>query len=123
MRRRHHDQTDKPDECAGHPLRRAICGDLVQYPHHDCSFMHNGCRADGAFCPNAGGASALAQESGDNAQTQEAEDTAPAEQAATPAETGETPAKETGPQTRSPFDYRASEQISEDLSVSFPVDI
>ncbi len=24
---------------------------------------------------------------------------------------------------RSPFDYRASEQISEDLSVSFPVDI
>ena len=66
---------------------------------------------------------ALAQESGDNAQAQEAEDTAPAEQAATPAETGETPAKETGSQTRSPFDYRATEQISEDLSVSFPVDI
>jgi hypothetical protein len=49
-------------------------------------------------------------------------------EAATSAETG-TPASaepagsEPPTGTDSPFDYRASEKISEDLSVSFPVDI
>lgn len=37
----------------------------------------------------------------------------------------ETPTEDSGGEARdeSPFDYQSSEQISEDLSVSFPVDI
>lgn len=42
-------------------------------------------------------------------------------------ETSETPATTKEPATKTeaddPFDYQSSEQISEDLSVSFPVDI
>ena len=43
-----------------------------------------------------------------------------------PADVQEAPASDSEPRPRgdeSPFDYEASEQISEDLSVSFPVDI
>lgn len=43
-----------------------------------------------------------------------------------PAKTEEKAAAKPGAESESedsPFDYRASEQISEDLSVSFPVDI
>ena len=48
--------------------------------------------------------------------------------ATTQAETLETDISPDAPETdevaeTSPFDYRSSEQISEDLSVSFPVDI
>tara|TARA_R110000850_G_scaffold149299_1_gene271773 strand:- start:497 stop:748 length:252 start_codon:yes stop_codon:yes gene_type:complete len=42
-----------------------------------------------------------------------------------PAATQEAPAGDAaaGADTRSPFDYRSSEEISEDVPVSFPVDI
>ena len=53
----------------------------------------------------------------------EQEETAPASETAVQ-ETPETEAAEPAASSdSSPFDYRASEQISEDLSVSFPVDI
>ena len=54
--------------------------------------------------------------------TPEASGSGPAGQevAVPPSPTPETPAVAGGD---SPFDYRSSEQISEDLSVSFPVDI
>jgi len=59
-------------------------------------------------------AAARAQEAAD--PNQQPAETAPA----TPAE----PATKAPPNKEdSPFDYEASEQISEDLSVSFPVDI
>ena len=52
------------------------------------------------------------------------------EPGAKPQEQGSTNAGEPGPASEppanskdSPFDYRSSEEISEDLSVSFPVDI
>ncbi|CAA0091046.1 Uncharacterised protein [Halioglobus japonicus] len=41
----------------------------------------------------------------------------------TPAATEPAPGGSPGTSNSSPFDYRASEQISEDLPVSFPVDI
>lgn len=44
-----------------------------------------------------------------------------AEETSSTAETATDSAPQTS--TSSPFDYEASEQISEDLSVSFPVDI
>jgi hypothetical protein len=58
----------------------------------------------------------------------------PADDAAAPADTTEQPAgsaatepasgdDQAGGRQRAPSDYRPSEQISEDLSVSFPVDI
>ena len=56
-----------------------------------------------------------AQEDTDDAAPAPEEETAPAEAS-----------EQTTPPPRSdesPFDYEASEQISEDLSVSFPVDI
>ena len=46
------------------------------------------------------------------------EDEAPAEEPAQNEQAAETPEPATDP-----FDYESSEQISEDLSVSFPVDI
>ncbi len=61
------------------------------------------------------------------AQAQEAPDSATNENtaagAAKPEEQGKATANEPGPAARDPSDYEASEQISEDLSVSFPVDI
>jgi hypothetical protein len=49
-------------------------------------------------------------------------DTAAADQpTATPEETA--PQAAPASSSRSPFDYQSSEEISEDLSVSFPVDI
>lgn len=55
-------------------------------------------------------------------------DAAGGEQAAAATGDPRSPAVEDGDDTReqtqdSPFDYQASEEISEDLSVSFPVDI
>jgi hypothetical protein len=54
-----------------------------------------------------------------------AEESTPAAEEAAPAdEPAEAEVTSTEPETaQDPFDYRASEQISEDLSVSFPVDI
>ena len=61
-----------------------------------------------------GGAAVLAQQ-----DTEPADETDSAEQAEdTPA-----PDEATTDDDGSPFDYQASEQISEDRSVSFPVDI
>lgn len=55
------------------------------------------------------------------ARAQEPEDpNQPAAQAAADADEGSEPQRA---REDSPFDYEASEQISEDLSVSFPVDI
>jgi outer membrane biosynthesis protein TonB len=53
--------------------------------------------------------------------TSETETPAPAEPPA--ATNPEKAVAETPANANSPFDYRASEKISEDLSVSFPVDI
>jgi len=68
---------------------------------------------------------ALAQE--DAYATDEPAATVDEENAATgePGVTQEEPAPDIEPDAEAtdPFDYRASEQISEDLSVSFPVDI
>ena len=47
---------------------------------------------------------------------------APAQPAPTPTESA-SGGGSSGAGNRSPFDYQASEQISEDLPVSFPVDI
>lgn len=52
---------------------------------------------------------------------QEVESPAPAQPSTTTPE--EEAVADTPDSTNSPFDYRASEKISEDLSVSFPVDI
>jgi hypothetical protein len=55
------------------------------------------------------------------APSEQPADSAPvAESDAAETETGQTTAPDNGD---NPFDYEASEQISEDLSVSFPVDI
>ncbi|MEH6637524.1 MAG: hypothetical protein V7700_18545 [Halioglobus sp.] len=62
-----------------------------------------------------------AQQQGTDNDTEKSEQEAPAS-----AETNEpsAPAQTAPGQTNdSPFDYRSSEEISEDLSVSFPVDI
>ncbi len=72
----------------------------------------------------AGQVSVRAQEDpeADPGQAQAADDKAAA---ADSGESEATPAPTPAPQASGddPFDYRASEQISEDLSVSFPVDI
>ncbi|MEM1111464.1 MAG: hypothetical protein AAGI11_06110 [Pseudomonadota bacterium] len=61
------------------------------------------------------GSAAIAQEAIDVEENQPAEDVA---------ETPEPAVADEAPQPQgSPFEYEASEQISEDLSVSFPVDI
>jgi hypothetical protein len=62
-----------------------------------------------------GGAIALAQE--EDAAQSTPEPTADTEEV-TAGDSGAEPRRD-----ESPFDYEASEQISEDLSVSFPVDI
>lgn len=54
------------------------------------------------------------EESADQPQTADTGDTR---------ETETETAKAPSPSDDSPYDYRASEEISEDLSVSFPVDI
>jgi hypothetical protein len=60
-------------------------------------------------------------------QTPEADPVQGAPDSAPPARPGDATAATTEPAPAgsddSPFDYQASEQISEDLSVSFPVDI
>ena len=48
---------------------------------------------------------------------------APAERDADSEDDGQRSADRPPPSDDSPFDYQASEEISEDLSVSFPVDI
>ena len=62
-----------------------------------------------------------AQQQGADSETDKKEQEAPASPAANepsaPAQTAP------GQTNDSPFDYRSSEKISEDLSVSFPVDI
>lgn len=66
--------------------------------------------------PDAGGASSASPGEGSEGQP------AATQQAPAPSE----PAPESssaGSSTRSPFDYRSSEEISEDVPVSFPVDI
>ncbi len=62
-----------------------------------------------------------ARSAGDSApaETEQTENQSPAERA--PAGVGELESR--AESDDSPFDYRASEQISEDKSVSFPVDI
>lgn len=51
-------------------------------------------------------------------------DSEPRQPSAQQADTGDAAAGSTPPpERRSPTDYRSSEEISEDLSVSFPVDI
>ena len=60
-----------------------------------------------------------APEPGEQLEHAAPEQTAPRED--TPA--AKNPAGETDDSGDSPFDYRSSEEISEDLSVSFPVDI
>ncbi len=57
------------------------------------------------------------------ALAQESEAPAPAAEEETTETEAETPPPEPAPGNDSPFQYEASEQISEDLSVSFPVDI
>ena len=61
----------------------------------------------------------LAQDAEPEAPTSKDEAPAKAEPAAKPAAPAPAPAANDD----SPFDYRSSEKISEDLSVSFPVDI
>jgi hypothetical protein len=59
--------------------------------------------------------------------TSDSDQPEPEPQSPTAADGGETVQGQSRPQSApagdSPFDYEASEQISEDLSVSFPVDI
>jgi hypothetical protein len=64
----------------------------------------------------------LAQEQSGTAAEPPAEQTPAGSGEATPEPAPDPDQAATGDET-SPFDYRASEQISEDLSVSFPVDI
>lgn len=64
----------------------------------------------------------LAQEQSGTAAEPPPEQTPAGSGEATPEPTPDPDQAATGDEP-SPFDYRASEQISEDLSVSFPVDI
>jgi hypothetical protein len=64
----------------------------------------------------------LAQEQSATAAEPPPEQTPAGSGEATPEPAPDPDQAATGDET-SPFDYRASEQISEDLSVSFPVDI
>jgi hypothetical protein len=63
----------------------------------------------------------LAQDADAEAPAPKSEAPAKVEPAATPAAPAPAPAPAASDD--SPFDYRPSEKISEDLSVSFPVDI
>ena len=57
-------------------------------------------------------------------QTDTSEPAVPREDSSTTAATDTAAAREPPPAEReSPFDYRASEEISEDVPVSFPIDI
>ena len=57
-------------------------------------------------------------------QTDTSEPAVPREDASTTSATDTAAARDTPPAEReSPFDYRASEEISEDVPVSFPIDI
>ena len=64
---------------------------------------------------------ALAQE--EPGATESPPEQTPTESGAAPPTPEPTPEDAATGNETSPFDYRASEQISEDLSVSFPVDI
>jgi len=66
-----------------------------------------------------GSTALVAQETDPQESAPKDEAPATAEPAAKPA----TPAPAPAANDDSPFDYRSSEEISEDLSVSFPVDI
>ena len=66
---------------------------------------------------------ALAQEEPGAAETPPEQTPAGAGEATATAEPEPAEDQAASGDERSPFDYRASEQISEDLSVSFPVDI
>lgn len=65
----------------------------------------------------------LAQEEPGAAETPPAQTPAGAGEASATAEPEPAGNQAASDDETSPFDYRASEQISEDLSVSFPVDI
>jgi hypothetical protein len=68
-------------------------------------------------------AGALAQPAGSETTTKEPPAQAAAPDSANSVKPDDTPAQAPVGADRSPSDYRASEKISEDLPVSFPVDI
>lgn len=69
------------------------------------------------------GPAALAQQTGEEVQPGPPVDTPPAAEATDKPASSQQTAPRAAPVDRSPSDYRASEKISEDLPVSFPVDI
>ena len=77
----------------------------------------------------AAGAAPSPRLSLDDSDAGQREGAAPTEETASDADEAsaegedDSPAEDSPAEEGSPFDYQASEQISEDLSVSFPVDI
>ena len=65
----------------------------------------------------------LAQQEPAPQESQESQEQASEPAATAPATDKGGAGAQTGAQEQSPFEYESSEQISEDLSVSFPVDI
>lgn len=70
-----------------------------------------------------GSATLRAQETASPGAASDTDASPPTTEQAEPTAASERPANSGQDSGRDPFDYESSEQISEDLSVSFPVDI